>query len=169
VCNFSNKTIESIDNEGIQEDHLIAGVSLPMFMPALQIGEDWYIDAVWIKDANLLEGVKQQSQELWLVWAIGNSKTYLPGALNQYVHMIEMSANGALMEEYQQIKLINQAIVQKTGEFAQKEPIKLFVIKSPFPLPLDPDLFFNKINTRELINIGYENAKAHLTQIPFKE
>jgi predicted acylesterase/phospholipase RssA len=168
LCNFSNKTIESIGNQKIKDDHLIAGVSLPMLMPALRIGEDWYIDAVWIKDANLLEGVRQQSQELWLVWAIGNSRSYLPGAFNQYVHMIEMSANGGLIEEYQQIKLINQAIVHKIGEYAQKEPIKLFVIKSPEPLPLDPDLFFNKINTRELINIGYENAKAHLAQVPLQ-
>src|SRR5690606_5567241 len=90
VCNFSDKTVMAITNKAVTEDHLIAGVSLPIFMPALQIGEDWYTDAVWIKDANLLEGVRQQSQELWLVWAIGNSKAYLPGAFNQYVHMIEM-------------------------------------------------------------------------------
>lgn len=169
LCNFSNKTIECINNKAIKEEHLLAGVSLPILMPALRIGEDWYIDAVWIKDANLLEGVRQQSQELWLVWAIGNSRSYLPGAFNQYVHMIEMSANGALLEEFQQINLINQAVVHKTGDYEQKEPVKIFVIKSPEPLPLDPDLFFNKINTRELINIGYENAKARLTQVPLKD
>jgi predicted acylesterase/phospholipase RssA len=163
VCNFSNKTIESIGNQEVQEDHLIAAVSLPIFMPALQIGEDWYTDAVWIKDANLLEGVRQKSKELWLIWAIGNTRTYLPGAFNQYVHMIEMSSNGALLEEYKQINKINSDLKQGSGEYAQ-DPIKLMVIKSTDPLPLDPDLFFNKINTRELINMGYENAKSYLIQ-----
>src|SRR5690606_37977646 len=131
-------------------------------MPDLKIGNDWYTDAVWIKDANLLEGVRQESQELWLIWAIGNPHTYLPGAFNQYVHMIEMSANGALLEEYKTIGMINNEIATGSLAYSQKEPIKLFVVKSQDPLPLDPDLFFNKINTRELINLGYENAKQYL-------
>ena len=164
VCNFSEKSIEAIGHTSVREDHLIAGVSLPIFMPALQIGQDWYTDAVWIKDAHLMEGVRQQSQELWLIWAIGNTSTYLPGAFNQYVHMIEMSAGGALLEEYNQIKLINKGITGGSDEYPQKEPIKLFVIKPSYPLPLDPDLFFNKVNARELINMGYEDAKSYLSQ-----
>src|SRR5690554_659194 len=78
VCNFSDKTVEAISNKEVVEDHLIAGVSLPLMMPALQIGGDWYTDAVWIKDAHLMEAVRQGSEELWLVWAIGNSPDYLP-------------------------------------------------------------------------------------------
>lgn len=166
VCNFSDKTVEAIPNEEVLEDHLIAGVSLPMMMPALQIGQDWYTDAVWIKDAHLMEAVRRGAEELWLVWAIGNSPTYYPGAFNQYVHMIEMSANGALREEFHQIALINQMIAGGTGTLGQKDPIRLFVIKAPEPLPLDPDLFFNKINTRELINMGYTHAKDRLAQSP---
>jgi predicted acylesterase/phospholipase RssA len=162
VCNFSNKTVEAIRNQKVLEDHLIAGVSLPMMMPALRIGEDWYTDAVWIKDAHLMEAVRNGSEELWLVWAIGNAPTYYAGAFNQYVHMIEMSANGALWEEFQQIERINQMILQGVGDLSQKHPIRLMVIKSPDPLPLDPDLFFNKINTRELINMGYAHTKAYL-------
>lgn len=166
VCNFSKKSIEAISHTSVQEDHLIAGVSLPIFMPALQIGPDWYTDAVWIKDAHLMEGVRQQSQELWLVWAIGNTETYLPGAFNQYVHMIEMSAGGALLEEYNQIQLINREIERDSEAHPQTTPIKLFVIKPTYPLPLDPDLFFNKVNARELINMGYEDAKSYLSKAP---
>lgn len=166
VCNFSDKTVEAVSNKEVLEDHLIAGVSLPLMMPALQIGQDWYTDAVWIKDANLMEAVRQGSEELWLVWAIGNAPTYYPGAFNQYVHMIEMSANGALLEEFQQIDLINQMIHKGVDNLPQKQPIRLFVIKPPEPLPLDPDLFFNRVNTRELINMGYEHAKSRLSARP---
>jgi predicted acylesterase/phospholipase RssA len=108
VCDFSNKSVEAIPSASVTEDHLIAGVSLPIFMPAIKIGDRWYTDAVWIKDANLMEAVRQGSKELWLVWAIGNNPSYLGGAFNQYVHMIEMSANGALLEEYNQISLTNK-------------------------------------------------------------
>ena len=166
VCNFSDKTVEAISNEQVLEDHLIAGVSLPLMMPALKIGQDWYTDAVWIKDAHLMEAVRRGAEELWLVWAIGNAPNYYPGAFNQYVHMIEMSANGALLEEFQQIKLINQMARQGLRNFSQTKPILLFVIKSPEPLPLDPDLFFNKINTRELINMGYAHSKSYLAEQP---
>jgi len=166
VCNFSQKTVEAIPNHQVSEDHLIAGVSLPLMMPALEIDNHWYIDAVWIKDAHLMEAVRRGAEELWLVWAIGNAPTYHAGAFNQYVHMIEMSANGALLEEFCQIKLINQMIGTGLGEFSQKKPISLYVIKSPDPLPLDPDLFFNKINTRELINMGYAHTKSYFANSP---
>lgn len=166
VCNFDDKTVEAIANKQITEDHLIAGVSLPMVMPAIKINDTWYTDAVWIKDANLMEGVRQGSEELWVVWAIGNCPSYLPGALNQYVHMIEMSANGALLDEYRQISEINAAVSEGKNKYGQKKPIRLFVIKPEYPLPLDPDLFFNKIDTRALINMGYADAKRCLAVQP---
>jgi predicted acylesterase/phospholipase RssA len=166
VCNFSDKSIESIPHSEVTEDHLIAGVSLPIFMPAIKINNDWYSDAVWIKDANLVEAVKRGAEELWLVWAIGNDTEYQPGAFNQYVHMIEMSANGGLLEEYAQIKCINERIMKGDSPYGQKNPVKLHVIKPEFPLPLDPDLFFNKIDTSTLINTGYADAKRYLDAVP---
>lgn len=166
VCNFSDKTIEAIDHKKAEEDHLIAGVSLPIVMPALKIKDHWYSDAVWIKDANLLEAVKRGAEELWLVWAIGNTETYLPGALNQYVHMIEMSANGGLLEEYERIHMINENIENGKNTYGHTKPIKLFVLKSEFPLALDPDLYLNKIDARSLINLGYAHAKKNLNTLP---
>ena len=165
VCNFSDKSVESIPHDQVTEDHLIAGVSLPIFMPAIKINGDWYTDAVWIKDAHLMEAVKRGAEEIWLVWAIGNHSEYLPGFFNQYVHMIEMSANGGLLEEYAQINSLNQRIINGDSPYGQKEPIKLHVIKPEYPLPLDPDLFFNKIDTSTLINMGYEDTKRYLDKM----
>lgn len=162
VCNFSHKTIEAIPHREVTEDHLIAGVSLPIFMPAIKINGDWYSDAVWIKDANLMEAVRKGAEEIWLVWAIGNTKEYLPGFFNQYVHMIEMSANGGLLEEYAQIIALNERIAAGDSPYGQRKPIRLHVIKPEYPLPLDPDLFFNKIDTTTLINMGYVDALKYL-------
>lgn len=166
VCNFSHKTVEAISGSNVKEDHLIAGVSLPMVMPALKIDEEWYTDAVWIKDANLLESVRQGSEDLWLIWAIGNTPPYYAGALNQYVHMIEMSANGGLWEEFNQIKKINIEIENSSENHPQSGPVRLFVIKPKYPLPLDPDLFFDRIDARSLINMGYADAQSALKEMP---
>lgn len=160
VCNFSSKTLESIPGPEVREDHLIAGVSLAMIMPALQIDGAWYTDAVWLKDANLLEAVKRGAEDLWMIWAIGNAPAYYAGALNQYVHMLEMSANGALWEEFQQIRMINE------DRLTYPAPVRLYIIKPKYPLPLDPDLFFDRIDTRSLINMGYADACRALATMP---
>ena len=155
VCNFSKKTIEVFTNRNVTLQHLVAGMSLPIFMPAIRINGDWYTDAVWIKDANITEALKRNPREIWLVWAIGNSHEFLNGAFNQYVHMIEISADGGLLLELEQLEKLN-------SEKAAAEKIILHVIKPEFPLPLDPDLMLNKINVDELINRGYADAKNYL-------
>ncbi len=157
VCNFSKKTVEVFTNRNVTLQHLVAGMSLPIFMPALKINGDWYTDAVWIKDANITEALTRNPKEIWLVWAIGNSHEFLNGTFNQYVHMIEISADGGLLLELEQIEKLNR-------DKKEDEKIILHVIKPEFPLPLDPDLMFNKINIDELINRGYADAKNYLKQ-----
>lgn len=158
VCNFSKKTIEALSSQKVTLEHLIAGMSLPIFMPAVKIDGDWYTDAVWIKDANINEAIKRNPNEIWLVWAIGNSHEFLNGSFNQYVHMIEISANGGLLLEFEQLEMANSK--------KENEKITLHVIKPEFPLPLDPDLMMYKINIDELINRGYADAKYYLQNKP---
>ena len=166
VCNFSHKTVENIADKQINEDFLIAGMSLPIFMPALQINGDWYTDAVWIKDANLMDAVRHGAEEIWLVYCIGNSRQYLDGSFVQYVHMIEMSAAGGLLAEFDWITQLNEQIRQGISPYGQTKPIRLQIIKPTFPLPLDPDLFLKHIDVRSLINMGYADTKAYLENVP---
>src|SRR5690554_1308652 len=86
VCNFSRKTCEVISHRDVDLDLLIAGISLPIFMPPVLKNGTAYTDAVWIKDANLMEAVRRGANELWLVWCIGNTPPYRAGIFNQYVH-----------------------------------------------------------------------------------
>jgi predicted acylesterase/phospholipase RssA len=157
VCNFSKKTIECIDGKDINEDYLIAGMSLPVFMPALQINGDWYTDAVWIKDANITEAVKSGAEDVWLVWCIGNTNTYLNGSFNQYVHMIEISANGGLFAEIDWLRSVNEDRLSRG-----LKPVDLRIIKPEYALPLDPDFLFNKINADTLINMGYADTRQYM-------
>ncbi|GEO07361.1 hypothetical protein AAE02nite_50250 [Adhaeribacter aerolatus] len=166
VCNYSEKRNEAIPNESLTLPHLLAGVSLPMFMPAQKINAHWYIDAVWIKDANLLEAVKRGAEEIWVVWAIGNIHEYKGGTFNQYVHMIEMSANGALYAELDYITELNQRITRGDSPYGQKAAIRVHLIKPAYPLPLDPDLYFNRVNATTLIDMGYADAKEYLLNLP---
>jgi len=157
VCNFSRKTFETVLHDKVTPDHLIAGMSLPVFMPGVKIGKYWYTDGVWIKDANLTGAVHRGAEEIWLIWCIGNTPEYKNGFFNQYVHMIEMSANSSLFEELEGIKVQNEER-QKKG----LKPIAVHIIKPEYPLPLDPQLFLGLISVDTLINMGYADTKDYL-------
>lgn len=172
VCNYTHKTNEVIPHTEIATELLVAGVSLPIFMPAVNYNGSEFIDSVWIKDANLMEAVKRGAEEIWLVWCIGNHGIYKDGMFDQYVHMIELSANGALFEEFDRINELNDRIKNGESPYGQTKPIKLHVIKPEYPLPLDPDFYFNRIDSSTLVSMGYADAANYLSDfdeagIPF--
>ena len=162
VCNYSRKTSEVFTHQQIDLDLLVAGISLPIFMPPVRKGNALYVDSVWIRDANLMEAVRRGAEELWVVWCIGNVDVYKGGAFNQYVHMIEISANGALFAEFDRINEINQRIQQGEAVGGRTRPIKLHLIKPDYPLPLDPDYFLGRIDGATLIAMGYADARNYL-------
>jgi predicted acylesterase/phospholipase RssA len=51
----------------MDEDFLVACVSLPMWFPPVTIGNDRYIDAVYLTDANLMEAISRGANELWII------------------------------------------------------------------------------------------------------
>ena len=173
VCNYSRKTNEAIPHDTVDLGLLVAGISLPIFMPPVEKNGTTYIDSVWIKDANCMEAVKRGADELWVVWCIGNTDDYRGGAFEQYVHMIEMSANGALFEEFDRINEINERIARGQTPYGHTQPIRLHVIKPRYPLPLDPDFYLGKIDAATLIAMGYADTKRYLktrteTGLPFQ-
>ncbi|MEC5384248.1 patatin-like phospholipase family protein [Uliginosibacterium sp. H3] len=162
VCNFTQKTNEAIPHMDIDLDLLVAGISLPIFMPAVKRGDTEYLDSVWIKDANLIEAVKRGAEEVWLVWCIGNTPTYHDGSFNQYVHMIELSAAGKLNEEMALVNELNERIARGDSPYGQKQQIRLHVVKPEKPLPLDPDFYLGRIDSATLVDRGYADAMRYL-------
>jgi hypothetical protein len=165
VCNYTVKTSEVIPHQQVDLDMLVAGISLPMFMPPVKKNGFLYLDSVWIKDANLMEAVRRGSEELWLVWCIGNICEYKDGAFNQYVHMIELSANGYLFEEFKLIEEINTRIRRGETVYGHTRPIRLHVIKPEYALPLDPDFYLGRIDAATLIDRGYADAREYLSRM----
>ena len=162
VCNYTRKVNEAIPHAGIDIELLVAGISLPIFMPPVRKGRFLYLDSVWIKDANLTEAVKRGAEELWLLWCIGNTAEYRDGPFNQYVHMIEISAAGALNAELDWIRDLNARILRGDSPYGQTRPIRLHVIKPDYPLPLDPDFYAGRIDAATLIERGYGDALRYL-------
>lgn len=162
VCNHATKTNEAIEHTEVDLDALVAGISLPMMMPAVRRGGAPYVDSVWIKDANLIDAVKGGAEELWLLWCIGNTPAYRDGPFQQYVHMIEQSANGVLFEELDRIRELNEAIAGGHSPYGQRRAVTVHVVKPRHPIPLDPDFFLGRIDAATLIALGYRDARQYL-------
>ncbi len=151
VCNFAAKTAEVVEHPDIDLDLLVAAVSLPILMPAVVRGGTPYTDAVWIRDSNVPGAVARGSDEIWLVWCIGNTPAYHNGLFRQYVHMIEMAANGSLLRDLEYV-----------GDRWPERPVRLHVIKPEHPIPLDPAYYFGQIDAATLIGLGYQDACRYL-------
>ena len=151
VCNFATKTAEVVDHTDVDLDLLVAAVSLPVLMPAVARGGTPYTDAVWIRDSNIPEAVRRGSDEVWLVWCIGNTPAYHNGLFRQYVHMIEMAANGSLLRD---LAYVGTRWPQRT--------VRVHVIKPQHPIPLDPAYYLGRIDAATLIDLGYQDAWRYL-------
>jgi hypothetical protein len=120
-------------------------------MAPLKRGDRVWTDAVWVKDANVTEALRRGADEVWLVWCIGNSPYWGDGPLEQYVHMIELSANGALFAELDAAKAAGRSF-------------RLHVVRPRHPLPLDSELYAGRISTDTLVAWGYRDAWDYLDQ-----
>ena len=162
LCDVTRKVSEAIPHDRIARELLVAGVSLPVLMPAVPHGDGLWLDAVWIRDANLLEGVRRGSDELWLAWCIGNSGVYRNGSFRQYVHMIEMAANGSLFGEMERIQELNDRVAAGETPNGRTTPVRVHVIRPEMPIPLDPDYFLGRIDGATLVALGYRDAWRYL-------
>lgn len=162
VCDFTAKTCVAVPNDDIDLELLVAAVSLPLVMPAVRHRGRAWTDAVWVKDANILEAVRRGAEEVWLVWCIGNSPRFGDGPLEQYVHMIEMSAGGGLAAELAVVADLNAR--RRAGEavLGSTTPVVLHVVAPSVPLPLDPDFFLGRITAATLVDMGHRDACAYL-------
>ena len=151
VCNFATKMSEVVEHTEVDLDILVAAVSLPILMPAVMKADTAYTDALWIRDSNIPEAVSRGSNDVWLVWCIGNTPKYQNGSFRQYVHMIEMAANGSLLRDLDYVEAR-----------WPKRPVRVHVIKPEHPIPLDPDYYLGRIDAAPLIDLGYQDACRYL-------
>ncbi|MCY3857599.1 MAG: patatin-like phospholipase family protein [Gammaproteobacteria bacterium] len=162
VCKFDDKIVHAIPSKDIAIPLLLAGISLPWVTPPVLYDGCYWTDAVWIKDSNILDVVKKGANEIWIIWCIGNTEDYLPGWLNQYVHMIEMSAVGALNAELARIQEFNNLIKKGRKPYGHDQPITVHAIRPRYPIPLDWDYLRGKVSGDALVDQGYADASSYL-------
>ena len=125
VYNFSKHELEIIEPKLMTEDLLMAAVSLPMWFPPVKIGDDLYIDSVYLSDANLEEAIRRGADELWVIWTVSDKSEWHPGFVAEYFQIIETASVGRYRAVLKRIAQ-NNALIERgeRGEFGRRIDVK---------------------------------------------
>lgn len=156
VFNFSRKHTQVITQDKMNEDYLIASVSLPMWFPPVTIHEETYFDAAFITDANVEEAIRRGAEEIWAIWTVSTRDEWHDGFTAQYFQIIESTADTHFFHIWRRIEESNRALSRgESGEFERKIELKLLQAEVPV------HYLFNLSRDRmaESVNLGVETAR----------
>lgn len=156
VFNFSQKEVEILPPARMDEDFLVACVSLPMWFPPVHINGQTYIDAVYMTDANIDEAIRRGADELWVIWTVSDKDEWHPGFVATYFQVIETSADGHYKANLKRIAENNAAIAAgQRGEYGRHIEVK--ELKADVALHYLVD--FSKDRMTEAVNLGVKRAR----------
>jgi predicted acylesterase/phospholipase RssA len=156
VYNFSRHQLVTRRADEMEDEWLLACVSLPMWFPPVKIDGDVYVDAVYATDANLEAAIGKGANELWVIWTISEKGRWRNGFVNQYFQIIENAAVWRLKDMKRRIEASNAA--GKEGEFG--EHIELKILRAE--VPLHYLLVFSADRLHEAVELGVEKGREWL-------
>ncbi|MDC0672370.1 patatin-like phospholipase family protein [Nannocystis radixulma] len=132
LYNFTRQRLTVVPQDEITEDHLMAGLALPMWFPPVEIGEERYIESVFVTGANVEEAIRRGADELWIIWTISERGEWQDGFVANYFQIMEAAANGHLQQNLARIEANNAAITAgRVGEFGRTIDVKLLRAEVP--------------------------------------
>ena len=105
VTDFGAKRLKVIPHTHMDMDYLLAAISLPGFFPPVYKDDTIYTDAVFLKDQNIAEAVRQGADEIWVIWTVDDEARWKKSLYNHYFHIVETTANGSYKLEMDEIEL----------------------------------------------------------------
>lgn len=157
VYNFSAHKLQTRRPEEMNDDWLLACVSLPIWFPPVRIDGETYIDSVFATDANLEAGIKAGANELWIIWTVSTKGRWRNNPLSQYFQIVENAAVWRLKDVLGRIKASNEAIAaEKEGEFDEHIEVKILCAD----VPLHYLMLFSADRMHEAVELGVQAARA---------
>ena len=155
--NFSRHRLAVWTPDEMDEDRLVACVSLPMWFPPVVLDGETHIDSVFLTDANLDEAIRRGADELWVIWTVSQLDEWHGGFVPTYFQIIETAANGHFRRDLDRIERSNRALAAgEAGEFGRPVTVRL--------LEAEVDLHYLVNLTRdrvaEAVNAGVIAARA---------
>jgi predicted acylesterase/phospholipase RssA len=157
VYDFTEHRLVPLAAADMDEDMLMASISIPMWFPPVRRGGHTFIDAVFLADANLEEAIERGADELWIIWTVSERSEWWAGFIGIYFGIIETVANGNLRRVLRRVERNNAEIAAgRAGEFGRHIEVKM--IRGEVPLHYLVVLSGDRV--REAVERGVTAARA---------
>lgn len=168
LYDFTEHRLLPVPAAEMDEDLLMASISIPMWFPPLRRNGHTYLDAVFLSDANLEEAIDRGADELWVIWTVSERSEWWAGFIGIYFGIIEMVANGNLRRVLRRIERNNARVAAgQPSEFGRHIEVKM--IRGEVPLHYLVVLSGDRV--REAVERGVVAARAWCGEqgIPLRE
>lgn len=156
LYNFSDNVLEPRRAAEMNEDMLVASITLPMWFPPVHRADKTYIDAVFLTDGNVEEAIKRGADEVWIIWTVSERGEWGDGFVADYFGIIETVANGNLRRVLDRVDANNAAIgAGKAGEFGRIITVKMLRAE----VPLHYLVILSSDRVAEAVNQGVRAAR----------
>ena len=133
VYDFTAHELRPLPAAEMDEEMLMASISIPMWFAPLQRDGRTYLDAVFLTDANLEEAIARGADELWVIWTVSEQSRWRAGFVGNYFGIIETVANGNFRRGVKRVEANNHEIAAgRKGEFGRH--IELRILRSEVPI-----------------------------------
>ena len=163
VLDFGTKRIKTIPHTEMDLDYFLAVDAVPGVVPPIEKDGTLYTDAMLLKDANLVEAVKQGADEIWVIWTVEDTLKWRGGFWNHFGHIFEICAVGNLKRELDEIEKTNQQVHAGTAREGQRH-ITVHLLRPEEHIPVDYLFFKNKKEMPPVIETGRQYARKYLTR-----
>jgi hypothetical protein len=116
----------------MDEDALIAAVSLPFWFPPVRRAGAAWMDAVFATDANIGAAIDRGADEVWVVWTVSRRGRWRPGPIAQYFSAVEAAANSRVDDWRARIERNNRSVAAGgAGEFGRHVALRWLAAEVP--------------------------------------
>ncbi len=168
VYDFTAHQLLPLPAAEMDDEMLMASISIPMWFPPVQRDGRTYLDAVFLTDANLEEAIARGADELWVIWTVSEQSRWRAGFVGIYFGIIETVANGNFRRIVKRIEANNREIgAGRQGEFGRH--IELHILRAE--VPIHYLVIFGADRVRHCVERGVIEARRWCRErgIPLRE
>lgn len=156
VYDFTNHELVPMSAADMDEDMLMASISIPMWFPPVRARGRTWLDAVFLSDANLEEAIARGADELWVIWTVSQKSEWHAGFIGIYFGIIETVANGNFRRIVRRVERNNADMAAgRRGEFGRH--IELRILHAE--VPIHYLVIFGSDRVRAAVERGVAHAR----------
>ena len=157
VYDYTAEKLRTLRPEEMTEDLLLAGVSLPIWFPPVEVDGHTLIDSVFATDSNLEAAINAGADDLWIIWTVPLEGKWRNWFVPEYFAMIENAAVWNLKDLLRRIDASNESIAKHGyGEFPR--PVTYRLLTADY-VPVHYVLVFSRTRVQQAVELGVEAAR----------